>query len=36
MLEGFTEDTVQILTDEEMEKLARYVKEKIFRWILRV
>ena len=28
MLEGFTEDTVQILTDEEMEKLARYVKEK--------
>ena len=28
MLEGVTEDTVQILTDEEMEKLARYVKEK--------
>lgn len=28
MLGGFTEDTVQILTDEEMEKLARYVKEK--------
>lgn len=28
MLEGFTEDTVQILTDEEMEKLARYVKAK--------
>lgn len=28
MLEGFAEDTVQILTDEEMEKLARYVKEK--------
>lgn len=28
MLEGFTEDTVQILTDEEMEKLAHYVKKE--------
>ncbi|MFR4145226.1 MAG: hypothetical protein ACLT1J_02090 [Mediterraneibacter gnavus] len=29
MLEGFTEDTVQILTRmKEMEKLARYVKKK--------
>ena len=28
MLEGFTEDTVQVLTDEEVEKLTHYVKEK--------
>lgn len=28
MLEGFTEDTVQILMDEEMEKLAHYVKKE--------